>query len=214
MSKTKLHSLAIWARDLIASSSVIAGFLTPILFVVFTGLWSIWGDDIKATITEDVKVEISELQSDVLSNRTLLKGISESLDKLNRPTKIVEYSRASKFLEPCYVGEECVLQVVARRYAETVECRLIPNLTERVITSYIDYIPRRGISSGIGRSRTVNLPTAFSQLEIDVDIPDSIPTGPAEFRITTFYKCPWQLPNDSPINQESMAFTLNISERN
>jgi hypothetical protein len=101
-----------------------------------------------------------------------------------------------------------VLVARIRRHTGAEGCSIVPNRTRYYIMSYEDFFERT-------MRRTVtnvrNVGTQWETIEVTLQIPDTIPNGTAEMRVTAYYtNCDWQDDGRPPVVQTSPPFKVEI----
>ena len=173
--------------------------------------------DAAVALLEAADQQQANAQAETLNVLTQISAQIEDqaqvLRKVLQPDKVFELSSASRFITPCFAGEDCTVLLVVRRSAGAEECVLVPEETRHGMISAVDFRSRR-VSISPNSGAPVNVSNEFEALEITLVIPTFMPVGEADYRFSASYEgCPFQTESDPLIEQQSDPISLIIMEK-
>ena len=167
MTETLREKIGFW-RDLLMLSGVISGFATLFMGVIFAGVMSIWGPQLKTNA------------QDWLGISTLTDNIAS----LNGNTRITRMPVGMSYVrEPVYLGEDIDLVIYIGRTERGVNCEL-----ERIIPLFTD--DNGVVFAGVPRTPAQQLATTeIVRRELTLPQPEDLRAGRVSLQLQLHYHC-------------------------
>lgn len=202
MHRALVETLTTWSR-LVIAASVITAAATTVLSGIIALAFQLWGAALLSAAgvaTSDEMTRVKDKVDDLLRRVVVLA----------RPDQIAHYRDLPVPLGGfCFPGEDCVILVFVERDIRALECELIPDSTQLIVT-------QNGRTFAVPakvRGTAVNVGTSPRALEPTFPLPRSLEPGEVTARIDSHYTdCLWQTNGDPPATQASPDFKITIVE--